>query len=147
LFWLARQAAMRLGPDYDLEVVEMHHRQKKDSPSGTAQTIADILAHVRNQQLEQMVHPRQRGAATVIHGRSKGQTDIRDSSQVCVHSLRGGDVFGDHNVIFAGDGERVELTHRASSREAFANGALIAASWVKGKDPGVYSMQDVLGLT
>ena len=135
LFWLTRKAAEVLGPDFDLEVVEMHHRLKKDAPSGTAATLAEILAKVRKQQSEKVLR----------HGR-KGITGERTSSEIGMHSLRGGDVVGDHTVVFAANGERVELTHKASSRETFANGALRAAQWVVKQKPGLYDMQDVLGL-
>jgi 4-hydroxy-tetrahydrodipicolinate reductase len=135
LFWLTRKAAEILGPAFDLEVIEMHHRLKRDAPSGTAKTIAEILAEVRNQQLDQIIR----------HGRS-GIVGERTSEEIGVHSLRGGDVVGDHTVMFAGLGERVELTHKASSRETFANGALRAAQWVVKQKPGLYNMQDVLGL-
>jgi 4-hydroxy-tetrahydrodipicolinate reductase len=118
LFWLTGKAVEILGPDYDLEIVEMHHRQKKDAPSGTAGTLARILARARQ----------------------------RPASEIAVHSLRGGDVVGDHTVVFATTGERLELTHKASSRDTFAGGALRAAQWVIGKAPGIYDMQDVLGL-
>jgi 4-hydroxy-tetrahydrodipicolinate reductase len=135
LFWLTRKAAEILGPDFDLEVVEMHHRFKKDAPSGTADTLARILADVRGQQLDQVVR----------HGR-QGIPGERTQTEIGMHSIRGGDVVGDHTVMFAGLGERVELTHKASSRETFANGALRAAIWVAGKQPGIYDMLDVLGL-
>lgn len=135
LFWLTRKAAEILGPDFDLEVVEMHHRHKKDAPSGTATTLAEILASVRKQQLEKVIR----------HGR-KGIVGERTSAEIGMHALRGGDVVGDHTVIFAADGERLELTHKASSRETFANGALRAAQWVVKQKPGIYDMQDVLGL-
>ncbi len=135
LFWLTRKAAEILGPGFDLEVVEMHHRRKQDAPSGTANTLAEILAGVRRQQLKEVVR----------HGR-QGITGPRSATEIGMHALRGGDVVGDHTVIFAGDGERVELTHRASSRETFANGALRAALWVVKQNPGLYSMHDVLGL-
>lgn len=135
LFWLTGKAAEILGPDYDLEIVEMHHRLKKDAPSGTAKTLAQILARSRRQQLEQVLR----------HGR-EGQPGERTASEIGMHSVRGGDVVGDHTVIFATAGERLELTHKASSRETFAGGALRAAQWVIGKAPGVYDMQDVLGL-
>ncbi|MSU61786.1 MAG: 4-hydroxy-tetrahydrodipicolinate reductase [Pedosphaera sp.] len=135
LFWLTRKAAEILGPGFDLEVVEMHHRLKKDAPSGTATTLLEILADVRKVQLDEALR----------HGR-KGITGERTASEIGIHALRGGDVVGDHTVIFAANGERVELTHKASSRETFANGALRAAEWVVGKPPGIYSMQDVLGL-
>jgi len=135
LFWLTRKAAEILGLGFDLEVVEMHHRLKKDAPSGTAQTLAEILAEVRKQQLNQVIR----------HGRS-GIVGERTSEEIGMHSLRGGDVVGDHTVIFATPGERVELTHKAASRDTFANGALRAAQWVVKQKPGLYSMQDVLGL-
>jgi 4-hydroxy-tetrahydrodipicolinate reductase len=135
LFWLTRKAAGMLGPDFDLEIVEMHHRQKKDAPSGTAKKLAEILCDVRNLNYE----------ADVTHGR-EGMPGERPSAQIGVHSIRGGDVVGDHTVTFAGRGERLELTHHASSRETFATGALRASRWVVGKPPGLYGMADVLGL-
>jgi 4-hydroxy-tetrahydrodipicolinate reductase len=135
LFWLTRKAAEILGPAFDLEVVEMHHRLKKDAPSGTAKTLAAILAEVRGEQVEKALR----------HGRS-GMVGERTPAEIGMHSLRGGDVVGDHTVIFAGNGERVELTHKASSRETFANGALRAAQWAVRQKPGLYDMQDVLGL-
>jgi 4-hydroxy-tetrahydrodipicolinate reductase len=135
LFWLTRKAAEILGPSFDLEVVEMHHRLKKDAPSGTAKTLAQVLASVRGQQLNDVVR----------HGR-QGLTGERSPTEIGMHALRGGDVVGDHTVIMAAPGERVELSHRASSRETFAEGALRAAEWVIGRPPGVYDMQDVLGL-
>jgi len=135
LFWLTRKAAEILGPDFDLEVVEMHHRLKKDAPSGTAKSLAEILADVRGLQYREAAR----------HGR-EGIVGERTRGEIGVHSIRGGDVVGDHTVIFANNGERVELTHKASSRETFANGALRAAQWVAGRAPGLYDMQDVLGL-
>jgi len=135
LFWLTRKAAEILGPDFDLEVVEMHHRLKKDAPSGTAKSLAEILAAVRKVHLTDVAR----------HGRA-GIVGERTQSEIGVHSIRGGDVVGDHTVIFANTGERVELTHKASSRDTFANGALRAAQWVVTQKPGVYDMQDVLGL-
>src|SRR5262249_7013391 len=102
LFWLTRKAAEILGPAFDLEVVEMHHRMKRDAPSGTAKTLGEILAAVRKEQYEKVVRP----------GRS-GIVGERSSQEIGMHSLRGGDVVGDHTVIFAGQGERVELTHKA----------------------------------
>lgn len=134
LFWLTRKAAEILGPDYDLEVIEMHHRMKKDAPSGTAKTLAEILASARKQSLDKIAR----------HGRlGIGE---RAPGEIGIHSLRGGDVVGDHTVIFANQGERLELTHKASSRDAFANGALRAALWIVKQKPGLYDMQDVLGL-
>jgi 4-hydroxy-tetrahydrodipicolinate reductase len=135
LFWLTRKATEILGPGYDLEVVEMHHRHKKDAPSGTAATLAEILAEARGLQLRDALR----------HGR-EGIVGERTATEIGMHSLRGGDIVGDHTVIFATNGERLELTHQAFSREAFANGALRAAQWVTQQKPGLYSMQDVLGL-
>ena len=135
LFWLAGKAAAILGADFDIEIVEMHHRLKKDAPSGTATTLAEILSTTRKQKPEEILR----------HGRA-GIVGERTSSEIGMHSLRGGDVVGDHTVIFAADGERVELTHKASNRETFANGALRAAQWVVKQKPGLYTMQDVLGL-
>jgi 4-hydroxy-tetrahydrodipicolinate reductase len=135
LFWLTRKAAEILGPAFDLEILEMHHRMKKDAPSGTAKTLAEILADVRKLQLEKAAR----------HGRT-GIVGERTSSEIGMHSIRGGDVVGDHTVIFANAGERLELTHKASSRDTFANGALRAALWVVSQKPGIYNMQDVLGL-
>lgn len=135
LFWLARRAAEILGPDYDLEIVEMHHRMKKDAPSGTAKTLAEILAGARKLQIDKSAR----------YGRV-GVVGERQPSEIGIHSVRGGDVVGDHTVIFANAGERLELTHKASSRETFANGALRAALWVVKQKPGIYDMQHVLGL-
>jgi len=135
LFWLTRKATEILGADFDLEVIEMHHRLKKESPSGTAKTLAEIMAEVRQQKL----------ADVVRHGR-EGMLGARTASEIGMHSLRGGDVVGEHTVVFATPGERVELTHKASSRDTFANGALRAARWVVKQKPGLYNMQDVLGL-
>jgi 4-hydroxy-tetrahydrodipicolinate reductase len=135
LFWLTRKAAEILGPGFDLEIVEMHHRMKKDAPSGTATTLAEILADTRKEQLKKVIR----------HGR-EGIVGERTAEEIGMHSLRGGDVVGDHTVIFATQGERLELTHKASSRDTFANGALRAAQWVVNQKPGLYDMQDVLGL-
>jgi 4-hydroxy-tetrahydrodipicolinate reductase len=135
LFWLTRKAAEILGPAFDLEIVEMHHRTKKDAPSGTAKTLAQILADARKLQLDKAAR----------HGRV-GIVGERTPAEIGIHSVRGGDVVGDHTIIFATNGERLELTHRASSRETFANGALRAALWVVRQKPGLYDMQDVLGL-
>ena len=135
LFWLTRKATEILGTDYDLEVLEMHHRLKKDAPSGTAKSLAEILADVRKQQLSKVAR----------HGR-EGIVGERTAEEIGIHSIRGGDVVGDHTVVFATNGERVELTHKASSRDTFANGALRAAAWLVKQKPGVYDMQDVLGL-
>jgi 4-hydroxy-tetrahydrodipicolinate reductase len=117
LFWLTRKAAELLGPDFSAEIVETHHKMKKDAPSGTAKTLAGVL---------------------------KAAQKIR--TKIPIQSIREGEVVGEHTVIFSGPGERLELTHRAASREIFARGALRAAKWIIGRPPGLYSMQDVLGL-
>jgi len=135
LFWLTRKAAQMLGNDFDLEITEMHHRLKKDAPSGTAKKLAEILCEVRKLDY----------AKDVRHGR-EGLIGERPAKEIGLHSIRGGDVVGDHMVTFAGAGERLELAHKASSRETFAAGALRAARWIVGKPPGLYSMEDVLGL-
>jgi len=134
LFALTRRAARTLGPEYDVEVIEMHHRFKKDAPSGTAARLLEII-----------LEERQLGTEALRHGR-QGIPGERQPTEVGVHSLRGGDVIGDHTVMFAALGERLELTHRASDRGIFARGALRAAQWVVTQKPGVYDMQDVLGL-
>ncbi|MBX3735241.1 MAG: 4-hydroxy-tetrahydrodipicolinate reductase [Candidatus Didemnitutus sp.] len=135
LFALTRRATRVLGADYDTEVVEMHHRFKKDAPSGTAARLLEIILEER----------KLAAADALRHGRS-GITGERSPNEVGVHALRGGDVVGDHTVIYAALGERVELTHKASDRQIFARGALRAAQWVVSQKPGVYDMQDVLGL-
>jgi 4-hydroxy-tetrahydrodipicolinate reductase len=135
LFWLTRRAAEILGPDFDLEVMEMHHRLKKDAPSGTARRLAEILADVRGLTYEKDVR----------HGRV-GMIGERTTSEIGLHAVRGGDVVGDHTVIYANIGERLELTHKASSRDTFARGALRAVKWAQSQRPGLYDMQDVLGL-
>jgi len=135
LFWLTRKAAQMLGEEFDLEVTEMHHRLKKDAPSGTAKKLAEILCEERGFDYSKNVR----------HGR-EGLVGERPTNEIGVHSVRGGDVVGDHTVTFAGAGERLELSHKAASRETFALGALRAARWVLGKPPALYSMEDVLGL-
>jgi len=134
LFALTRRAAHVLGSDYDAEVIEMHHRFKKDAPSGTAARLLEII-----------LEERKLGVSALRHGR-EGITGERTSSEVGIHSLRGGDVVGDHTVLFAALGERIELTHKASDRGIFARGALRAAQWLVTQPAGVYDMQDVLGL-
>lgn len=135
LFWLTRKAEQMLGDDFDLEISEMHHRLKKDAPSGTAKKLAEILCEVRGLDY----------GKNVRHGR-EGLVGERTAKEIGMHSIRGGDVVGDHTVTFAGTGERLELSHRAASRETFALGALRAAKWIVGQPPGLYSMEDVLGL-
>jgi 4-hydroxy-tetrahydrodipicolinate reductase len=134
LFALTRRAASVLGSDYDAEVVEMHHRFKKDAPSGTAARLLEII-----------LEERKLDASALRHGR-EGITGERTSTEVGIHALRGGDVVGDHTVMFAALGERLELTHKASDRGIFARGSIRAAQWITGRPAGVYDMQDVLGL-
>ena len=138
LFWLTKKAAEILGPDYDAEVVEVHHRLKKDAPSGTARRLVEVLDEAYGLDYEK----------DTLHGRV-GMPGERTRSEVGVHAVRGGDVVGDHTVMLAAPGDRLELIHRASSRETFARGALRAALWArdtKKNAPGLYDMQDVLGL-
>ncbi|HEY1763320.1 MAG TPA: 4-hydroxy-tetrahydrodipicolinate reductase [Opitutaceae bacterium] len=135
LYALTRKAARTLGSGFDVEIMEMHHRLKKDAPSGTASRLLEIV-----------LEERKLDGSAVRHGR-QGMTGERPPTEVALHSLRGGDVIGDHTVIFAGMGERIELTHKASDRAVFARGALRATQWVISRPPGVYDMQDVLGLT
>ncbi len=134
LFWLTRKAAELLGDGFDLEIVETHHRLKKDAPSGTAKRLAQILSEVRGLNEKNFAHGRE------------GQVGERPKTEIGIHAIRAGDVVGDHTVVFGGPGERLELTHKASSRETFALGALRAARWIIGKPAGLYSMEDVLGL-
>ncbi len=136
LFWLTRQAARVLTQDrFDIEVTEMHHRHKIDSPSGTARRILEILNEETNTSYED----------DIAHGRF-GNIGPRKPREIGMHTLRGGDVVGDHTVLFAADGERFEITHKASSRMTFASGAVRAALWLKNQPIGLYDMQDVLGL-
>ena len=133
LIELVRKAATVLGPEYDVEVVEMHHRHKKDAPSGTALMLARSAAVGRGVALEDRA----------IYGR-RGDIGERPEGEIAIHALRGGSVVGDHTVMFAGELERVELTHKAQDRAAFAAGALKALSWAKLQPPGIYTMRDVL---
>jgi 4-hydroxy-tetrahydrodipicolinate reductase len=137
LFFLTQQAAKVLDSDsdFDPEVIEMHHRLKKDAPSGTADRLLEILKDSRNA-----------GDNDVSHGR-EGMPGERKKNEIGSHALRGGDIVGEHTVMFAGIGERIELTHRATDRVIFAAGALKAAKWVVNQPAKLYSMQDVLGLT
>ena len=136
LFWLTRKAAELLGDGFDIEIVETHHRLKKDAPSGTAKRLAQILAATRALDAER----------NIAHGR-QGLIGARPAKEIGMHAIRAGDVVGEHTVLFASTGERLELTHKASSRETFAVGALRAARWIREKPPGLYSMEDVLGLS
>lgn len=134
LFKLVKETAKVLkDKGFDIEVVEMHHRYKKDAPSGTASKVVDILKE-------------ETGIKNIIYGREGFYENGRPDNEIAVFSLRGGDVVGEHTVIFAGLGERIELTHKASSRDIFARGAIEASKWIKGKPAGLYDMQDVLGL-
>lgn len=132
---LVKRAAALLDPSYDIEIVEMHHRHKKDAPSGTALALANAAAAGRDVALDDVA----------IYGR-KGISGERPEGQIAIHALRGGEVVGDHTVVFAGESERVEISHFAASRASFAKGALLAAKWLPGHKPGLYSMRDVLGL-
>jgi 4-hydroxy-tetrahydrodipicolinate reductase len=132
---LARQAAKALGAEFDIEIVEMHHRMKVDAPSGTALLLGEAVAQGRG--LELGTHSER--------GRD-GMTGPRQRGAIGFASLRGGTVVGEHSVILAGEGERIELSHRAEDRAIFARGALKAALWARGRKPGLYSMADVLGL-
>lgn len=134
LNWLVGKAAKLLDSSFQVELVEMHHRHKKDAPSGTAEKLLAVVETARG--LEKSAER---------HGRS-GLVGERSRDEIGVHALRGGSVVGDHTVIFAGEGERVELTHKAESRAIFANGAVHAAQWISGKAPAIYGMEDVLGL-
>lgn len=136
LLKLAELAARALGEDYDVEIFEAHHRNKKDAPSGTALALGKSVAQGRGIALSE-------AAEFARHG----QTGARRSGAIGFSVFRGGDVIGDHTVTFAGIGERMELTHRASDRLTFARGAVRAAQWIVGKPSGLYSMQDVLGLS
>jgi len=131
LYKLVELATRVLGEDFDIEIVEAHHRMKKDAPSGTAVKLSQILRETAD--LKRIVHCRE------------GESP-RQEGDLGVFAVRGGDVVGDHTVYFLGFGERIELTHRASSRDTFAKGAVEAAKWIRGKDPGMYSMFDILDL-
>jgi 4-hydroxy-tetrahydrodipicolinate reductase len=132
---LVQRTAASLGPEFDIEIVEMHHRHKVDAPSGTALALGRAAAKGRGVALDEVS----------VRGRD-GITGARERGTIGFAALRGGDVPGDHTVIYAGDGERLELTHRASGRDIFARGAIRAALWAVGKPPGLYNMRDVLGL-
>ncbi len=135
VFKLAEVAAGILGDDFDVEIVEAHHRHKVDAPSGTALKLGEILARTLKRDLKK----------DATHGR-EGDTGARPARQIGFHAIRGGDIVGEHTVIFAGLGERVEVTVRSQSRMTYALGALRAAKFLRGKRPGLYDMKDVLGL-
>ncbi len=134
-FKLLDMAARVLGDDVDIEIYEAHHRHKVDAPSGTALRMGEVLADALDRDLGKVA----------VYGR-EGQTGARDRKTIGFATARGGDVVGDHTVMFLADGERVEITHKASSRMSFARGAVRAAGWLKDKPAGLYDMQDVLGL-
>jgi 4-hydroxy-tetrahydrodipicolinate reductase len=135
LFKTLAEIAKTLGDEYDIEVIEAHHRLKKDAPSGTAMKIAEVLARAMNRDLGQVgVYERH------------GMIGERTRNEIGVQTIRAGDIVGDHTILFGGMGERIEVTHRAHNRDAFARGALRAARWVVAQPPGLYDMLDVLGL-
>jgi 4-hydroxy-tetrahydrodipicolinate reductase len=134
-FKLLDIAAKVLGDEVDIEVYEAHHRHKVDAPSGTALSMGEVVANALDRDLKEVA----------VYGR-EGQTGARDRQTIGFATVRAGDIVGDHTVMFAADGERVEITHKASSRMSFARGAVRAASWLAGKDKGLFDMQDVLGL-
>lgn len=132
---LLEMAASVLNEDYDIEIIEAHHRHKVDAPSGTALRMGEVIADTLGRDLKECA----------VYGR-EGHTGARDPQSIGFETIRAGDVVGDHTVMFATEGERVEITHKASSRMTFAKGAMRAAQWLQNKDNGLYDMQDVLGL-
>jgi 4-hydroxy-tetrahydrodipicolinate reductase len=135
LFFLSEMAAKILGDRYQPEIVEIHHKHKKDAPSGTALNLVESIEKAPAWE-----------SASRVYGR-EGDTGARPDAEIGIHALRGGEVVGEHTVFLFGDDDRIELTHRASDRRIFATGAYRAAHWVVGQNPGLYSMRDVLGLT
>lgn len=135
LFKIVAEAARLLGDDYDVEIVEAHHRFKKDAPSGTALGLAESVSAALGRNL-----------AEVACYERHGNVGERKPKEIGIQTLRGGDIVGDHTVMFAGMGERVEISHRATSRDNFARGAVLAAKWLQGKKPGIYTMRDVLNI-
>jgi len=133
LFRLAPEVAKALGDDYNIEIIEIHHNKKKDSPSGTAMTLAGVLADAKNKDLKDLA----------VYGR-EGNAGERSKNEIGIHAVRAGSVVGEHTVIYAGEYERIEITHRASSRDVFVKGALRAAEYIKGKKLGLYNMQNVI---
>jgi 4-hydroxy-tetrahydrodipicolinate reductase len=134
-FKILEEVARTIGEDYDMEIVEAHHRMKKDAPSGTAVKMAQIIARAVNRNLDEVG----------VYAR-KGMIGERSKKEIGIQTIRAGDIVGEHTVLFAGKGERIEITHRAHSRDTFAAGAIRAAKWVVGRKPSLYDMQDVLGL-
>jgi 4-hydroxy-tetrahydrodipicolinate reductase len=137
LFKLAAELTHAI-PDYDIEIIEMHHNKKKDAPSGTAVKLAEIIDAAEKKALGGK-------GLRCVYGR-EGMVGPRKRNEIGVFAVRAGDIVGDHTILFAGTGERLEITHRAHSRDALASGAVAAAKWIAGKKPGLYDMQDVLGL-
>jgi len=135
LYKLAETAARILGEGYDVEIIEAHHRQKVDAPSGTALHLGEVVSQALDRKLSEVAR----------HGRH-GDVGARPAREIGFHAVRGGDIVGEHTVLFAGPGERIELTVRSQSRATYASGALRAARWVRGRKPGLYDMYDVLGL-
>lgn len=133
LFEVAAEIAFRLGPAYDIEIIEAHHRLKKDAPSGTAKRLAESIAAAKGWNLDKVS----------VYGR-KGLTGPRKREEIGIHVIRAGDIVGDHTAIFSGPGESIEISHKAFSRDAFAQGALLAARFVAGKKKGLFDMRDVL---
>jgi 4-hydroxy-tetrahydrodipicolinate reductase len=134
-FKVLAEIARTIGEDYDMEIVESHHRMKKDAPSGTAVKMGQVMAAAVNRNLDEVG----------VYAR-KGMIGERTKKEIGIQTVRAGDIVGEHTVLFAGKGERIEITHRAHSRDTFAAGAVRAAKWIVGKKPGLYDMQDVLGL-
>ncbi len=134
-FKLLDMAARVLGEEVDIEIIEAHHRYKKDAPSGTALRMGEVVAEALGRDLDECA----------VYGR-QGVTGERDRRTIGFETIRAGDIVGDHTVLFAAPGERVEITHKASSRMTFASGAVRAAGWIMDRGPGLYDMQDVLGL-
>jgi 4-hydroxy-tetrahydrodipicolinate reductase len=135
LYGVLAQVARTLGDAYDVEIIEAHHHLKKDAPSGTAERMAQVLAQALGRDLKQVG----------VYGR-RGMVGERPPKEIGIHAIRAGDIVGEHTILFGGMGERIEITHRAQSRDNFAWGAVRAARWLIGKPPGLYSMLDVLGL-
>ncbi len=135
LLKVLQDIARVVGDEYDIEIVEAHHRLKKDAPSGTAMKMAQVIADVVNRDLDDVA----------VYAR-KGLIGERTKKEIGIQTVRAGDIVGEHTVLFGGLGERIEITHKASSRDTFARGALKAAAWITGRTPGLYDMQDVLGL-
>ena len=135
LFKVVADVARALGAGYDIEIIEAHHRMKKDAPSGTALKLGQVLAEATQRRLEDVG----------VYARH-GDVGPRAAGEIGIQTIRAGDIVGDHTVLFGGLGERLEITHRASSRDTFARGALRAAQWLSDKPPGLYDMQDVLSL-